>query len=351
MKCNAIFIFMIGFSLLFLSFNRQADIEQIIHVQSTILKDSLKSKLNFEKRYLERFFLPEKINIKAYPAYSIKPIPKNQDVTVNEESLKLEVIINHFEISTESKNYYLSNVPLDNDFHNVRNILKTSSPFKKQLLFAEEKSKTVFLLYVAGKPVVSYFDNDGIKLVDSDLRIFDSLNELITYRFGSLETFNSEVQRIEYEKQYLNSVKTFDQAKNVFVNDQFSFIRYHIYNPTALCNAVIYQVEEFCKITDYQRDALKKELFSKIVEYELGKTNIDSLSFSQLTYYNYLFEYTIKNTLFDILYYDQECNYLANEFLFRKLSGKAESIVFWYYENEQNIEYDSISALIRKELF
>jgi hypothetical protein len=351
MSSNKIVILLIGFSLLFLSLNKQADIEQIIHVQSNILKDSLTSKLNFEKLYLERFFLPEKINIRAYPAYSIKPIPKNQDVTVNEEILKLEVGINHYEISTESKNYYLSNVPLDKDFHNVRNLLKTSSPFKEQLLFAEERSKTVFLLYVAGKPVVGYFDNDGIKLVDSDLRRFDSLNELIMYRFGSLETFNSEVQRIEVEKQYLNSVKTFDQAKKVFINDQSNFKRYHIYNPTALSNAVIYQVEEFCEITDYQRDALKKELNRTIQEYELGKKDIDTLSTSQSTYYSYLFEYSIKNTLFDILYYDQKCNYLANEFLFRELSGKAESIVLRYYENERNIEFDSIGIWIRKELF
>ena len=194
--------------------------------------------------------------------------------------------------------------------------------------------------------------NNTIKLIDSDLKIYNSLEELIIAKFGSLNAFISELNRIDFEKQYVNQELTIDEAKFIFTHDQFNYMRYHIYNPEALSDAIIFQIEEFCKITDYQKTMLKEGLTKKIQEYELGKSDIDTLTLVHLNYYSSMFENVIKSKILEILLYDQECAFLANEYLFRKLSEKAEGMIFRYYKNVKNInDISLIKKLIREDLF
>jgi hypothetical protein len=128
-------------------------------------------------------------------------------------------------------------------------------------------------------------------------------------------------------------------------------MRYNIFDPNALTEAVIFQVEEFCQLTKYQKQVLTTELPNVIRTYKLGNVDPDTLAITHFNVYSKMFEYVIKDKVFRVLFYSQRGTYLANESLYLKLCENAASIIYEHYRKIYNLDNDSITKIIVKELF
>lgn len=320
------------------------DISLIIKHQEEALKNKMKLKIVQEKFLVKS----NKFEIKAFPVFSLK---FNFLMNNNDDILDLEKELNFFIVYSDSDIYYVNNYFFDKNDVEVKYKLKKESLFKDAIAKAENQSDTVFLLYFVGRPVVGYIVKGQMKFVDTELKSYETLQNLIECRFGDLENFREDLRRGEFENQYLGKVTTFNDAKLIYQNYWVNYYTYNIFNPSSLANALIFEIEEFVKITDYQKVELRKELTDVIVEFNLGKKEIGKLSIIELVDYHDTFDTTIKYVLRKVLLNNQYWIFISNEELFCKLNKKAKDIIYSHYKEGLKISGDSIEETIRKEIF
>lgn len=346
MKYIRLILFFLILGFLTLSGVNPNDISRTIKSQEQALINKLKVKLIHENL----FNSGKKLNIKAIPAFSIKVIPLTNQM--KDDDLELEKALNFFIIEHDSTTSYLDNYFFDQHDVDIKYKLENQSPLANAINFAVRKSDSVFLLYSRDAPIVGYMEKGKFKFMDMNLKMYESLDSFVKFRFGSAENYYNEIKRRRFEDQYLEKVKTFEDAELIYKNNKFNYFSYHIYDTTALANAVIFEVEEFQKITDYQRMELKKGLMKKIRVHGLGKKDIAKLSLIDLVSYSDTFGAIIQNELQKVLLFDQYWIFMSNELLARKLNDKAEELIYEHYGNGLKSINDSIvRKLVRKEVF
>ena len=306
----------------------------------------MKEKIEHEKL----FDVKKGLDIKAYPFFNIKVGLSKKEIS--NDDLYLETAPNFFIIKYDSVCYYIEDCVFWFKKFRLKRQLQSNSPYKAAINLAESKSNSVFLLYSKGTPVIGYIEKNEIKFIDTDLKSFNSLQSFIEYRFGSIEGFKSEIQRYNFENQYLEKIRTFDDAKLIFKNYGFNYMKYNIYDTISLANAIIFEVGNFVKITDYQKKELKKELIKVIKDYEFGKKDMKKLSSLELVAYVEPFKSIIKQTLEEVLLFNQYWDFVSNEELYQNANEKSEDIIKKHFKNEQNINNDSVmNEIIIKEIF
>ncbi len=346
MKNTKITICFFILSLIFTSGVIPDNLGQTIKKQEAEWTNRLKIKLTQENI----FNSGKKLNIKAFPVFSIKINPLNNQM--NNDDLKFEKGPNFFIIEHDSTTYYLDNYFFDQNDVDIKFKLEKQSPFTKAINFAVSKSDSVFLLYSIGIPIIGYIEKGKLRFIDINLKIHESLVSFVVYRFGSVENYKDEIKRRQFEDRYLEKVKTFEEAKLIYRNNWFNCFKYSIYDSIVLSNAVIFQVEEFEKITDYQQTEFKVRLAKAIREYRLDRKDIKKLSFNELADYNEIYIAVIKNELKQCLLFDEYWTFISNEELYQQLSDKAEYIINSHYKNDLKNTNDSLlSKLILKEVF
>lgn len=322
----------------------QSKLEMIVRQHSDILKKELIDNCVKQKT----FDSIEKVGIKAFPTFMLKPDSVKE--SLNEDNICLVPDPNYFIISYHSKLYFLNNYVFDDPrVPLIVQGMTTDSPFQAAVCQAEKHSSAIFLLYTAGDPVVCYLENNVVHYIDADLKTYNSLKDLLSYRFGSPELFWRDLKSIMSQKQTLDNIKTLEDAKLTLRNFWWTYYYAKVYDPEMFINAVISQVELSDRITDYQRKELKKNLIDDLLKRNYLKSVFDNQikkPGEDFVIVQAVIQITIKNTLLD----QQYRNYVSNESFFRSVYNKARNIVSEHYREIEKKDFD-IDKVIKKELF
>lgn len=312
--------------------------------------DSLKHKMN-ERITQENLFDKNKpFKIKVIPYFSF--IPSNLKKEFDLSDLRLEKQVNMFVILYGNSPFYIHNYYFDE--HKIH--VDKSSEYQMSIQLAQSKSDCIFLLWAIGNPIIGFVEKSKIKFVDEDLKVYESIQDLIDYRYGNLGTYLSELERLKFEEDYLAKTERVDDAREIFKNDISYLLNHDFKDINLMINAVIFKISLFIKLTDYQKKELSIKLSSILEEAIKGKgilsrNKIDLYSEKGMFFINSI-ETDINNVIENVLFYNQRGTYLANEDLYQKLALKSKKIIFDYYKNERKITNDStIKATIKKEIF
>lgn len=325
----------------------QANLETIVKNHSSRLKQKLIDQISLQKTFVQH----EGQSIKAFPGFNLElDSIKN---TLSEDNIRLDPDLNFYIISQDSAKYYLDNYSLEHSSQlAIKPQLKISSPYKEAIDFAEKHSNSVFFLYTWNIPVVAYFEKSQLKLIDVDMRTYDSLADFLSYRYGSVENFKEHIKRNRYEANCLNGIKTLEDARLIILNYWFSYSYYNVYNIPMLANAVVNVVKQSSKLTEFQENILKANLLSQMDQEGFMKKLHGNLVGYDEHVKRIFFESKIKIILKNTLLNDQYRNFLSNEEFCSNMFYKANDFVHNYYREKTKLEgWDEIEKVIKKEMF
>lgn len=260
-NCLIILLFISGISLAFV--NDTNNISQRIKQQCVTLEQKLKLEA-LHNKHLKKC---SKLEIKAYPMYYIKSDFSTSELNYKDLDFDESQSLCFATFNCDSTIYFLDTYPFNRKDLQIGLLLKKQSKYQLALAKALSKSDVVFFLFVLTDKVVCYVENEKLYFIDSNLNTFNTLQSLIEYRYVSVDQYKKEINRFEFEKNFLNQIKTLNDAKLFFRSYSLNYLKYDVFDSLKIANAVIADVEYFVGITSYQKQMLKL----KLMELHLNK--------------------------------------------------------------------------------
>ena len=291
--------------------------------------------------------LPKKFDIIVVPSCYISftlPIAKNySDVT----TISIDSTKGYGVLKSQDKVFAVACRIGSSYSFSTNELLEPQKKTLKLIDYAVQHSANPFFVYFLKDEkywddAIGFFDKEKISFIDENLHTYTNIEEIIKYRYGSVEKYLEITEDTKLKEQLLSKIANIEGAKAIVKNDYVHWKNEFPQDTVGVLNLFIAEMDSITKLSAEQKALIKQKVIDRIRKYQLKTYTGFGIPF---------YGEDISHEVQAVLTKNQLSKYLEQRALNSWLATQASNRVYNYLKREKNTPESLLDSIYKQEVF